>query len=141
MVGPSFRECVNHQVDILREGKPLEAFDRFFSPDGVMYANDEVFAKGAKEARRKQEPFIAAAKSISGSIVDVIIMDDHEVCIFKNQTSFITSDDVEHKIDGLCWQKWRDGQIIEERYYDGDLMQSLLAEGILLRPEMLISGS
>lgn len=133
----SFHDCVNLQVEMLQAGQPLEAFDRFFAADGIMYANDEVFARGAEEARRKQESFILSAKSINGLIVGLCISDDHEICVFQNRTSFTASDDGVHQIDGLCWQRWRGAQIAEERYYDGDQMQQLLSKGILLNPEVL----
>lgn len=122
---------------MLRSGQPLEAFDRFFATDGIMYANDEIFASGAKEGRRKQETYILSAKSISGLIVDLCISDTHEICVFRNRTSFATADDLLHQIDGLCWQKWRGGKIAEERYYDGDRMKKLISDGILQKPESI----
>lgn len=134
---PSFHDSVNLQVDLLQAGRPLEAFDRFFAADGVMYANDEVFARGAEEGRRKQEPFISLAKSMTGSIVELSISDTYEICTFRNRTSFVTQDDVAHQIDGLCWQRWSDGRIVEERYYDGDNMRRVISEGLLAKPDML----
>lgn len=134
---PSFRDSVDLQVDLLQAGRPLEAFDRFFAADGVMYANDEVFARGAEEGRRKQEPFISSAKSMTGSIVELSISDTDEICTFRNRTSFVTHDDVAHQIDGLCWQRWCDGRIVEERYYDGERMKRVISEGLLLKPDML----
>lgn len=116
----------------------MAAFDRFFGSDGTMFANDEVFARGAKQGRHKQEPYILSAKSINGLIVDLCISDTHEVCVFRNRTSFVTFENQVHQIDGLCWQSWRDGQISEERYYDGDLMKRLISGGILLKPESLL---
>lgn len=135
--GLSFYDSVTLQIEILQSGEPLEAFDRFFAADGVMYANDIVFARGAKEARHKQETYILSAKSISGLIVGLCTSDVHETCVFQNKTSFTASDDVVHQIDGLCWQKWHGGQIVEERYYDGEQMQQLLSTGILSDPDIL----
>lgn len=134
---PNFRDCVNLQIEMLRSGLPLEAFDRFFASNGTMLANDEVFTRGAKEGRLKQEPYISIAKSINGLNVDVCISDAHELCAFRNNNSFVTFDDEVHQIKGLCWQSWRDGQISEERYYDGDLMKRHISGGILLNPEAL----
>jgi|GEM_PF-6615361 len=34
-------------------------------------------------------------------------------------------------IGGLSWQRWEDGLVIEERYFDGDQMQVLLDQGVL----------
>ena len=133
----SFSECVNLQVKILEAGKPLEAFDRFFARDGVMYANDAIFASGAEEGRGKQEPFVSSATSISGLITNLKILEEQEICVFRNKSSFTAPDGERHQIDGLCWQKWDGGQITEERYYDGSRMQSLITDGILLRPDIL----
>lgn len=137
MPNPSFRECVDLQVEMLLSGQPLEAFDRFFATDGIMYANDVIFARDAEEGRRKQENYILSAKSINGLIVDLHISDTRNICVFRNRTSFTTPDDSVHQIDGLCWQKWRGDQISEERYYDGDRMRELISEGILQKPEII----
>lgn len=64
-------------------------------------------------------------------------MQEQEICAFRNKTIFITSDGVLHKIDGLCWQKWQNGRIIEERYFDGEHMQAVLSDGILQKPDMI----
>ena len=133
----SFADCVNLQVAMLDSGKPLDAFDRFFAAHGTMYANDEIFADSAEEGRRKQEPFILAAQSISGLIIDLKIVESQEICIFRNRSSFTTSNTTVHQIDGLCWQKWHNRKIIEERYYDGEQMLSLVENGILSDPGSL----
>lgn len=134
-----FENQVQRQIALLNEGKPLEAFDQFFDVAGVMYANGEVFAASAQEGRQKQEPYINAAASIDGNITDVNILASKEVCVFRNQSSFITGEGVKHQIDGLCWQRWRNGKIIEEHYFDGEHMNNHLSKGILDRPELLLS--
>ncbi len=137
MTNSSFSDCVDAQVKLLSDGKPLEAFDQYFASDGVMYANDTLFAKDAVEARSKQERYILAAKSIDGEIVDLVVNEDKKLCVFRNLTSFVSGDGTRHAIDGLCWQKWRDGKIIEERYFDGEIMRSMIADGILQTPDIL----
>ncbi len=104
-----------------------------------MYANDGLFASGAVEGRAKQEPFIAAAKTITGHITDVITLEEEGVCVFRNCSKFTDSNGVDQQIDGLNWQKWKDGLVVEERYYDGDLMTQLVSEGVLDNPAMLLS--
>lgn len=133
----TFTQSVHAQVALLVDGNPLEAFDQFFAPDGVMYANGERFARSAAEGRRKQEPYILAAKSIVGLIDDLVLIKEHEICAFRNKSSFITNDNVAHTIDGLCWQKWQNGRIIEERYFDGVRMQAVISDGILQKPDVI----
>ncbi len=130
-----FVDGVEKQIALLNEGKPLEAFDQFFAVEGVMYANGIVFAKNAAEGRKKQEPYINSAASIHGSIVDLVVSEENNICAFRNQTSFVSSDGEEHQIDGICWQHWQNGKIVEERYFDGDEMHKKLGCGILRWPE------
>jgi len=134
MTQSHFETCVALQIALLNAGKPLEAFDRFFAPSGLMFANDELFANCAEVGRKKQELFISAATSITGRITDLKSLVSEEVCVFKNKSMFSTADGAVHHIDGLCWQNWSQGQIIQERYYDGDRMNALIANGILLDP-------
>lgn len=134
-----FKETVALQIKLLQDGHPLEAFDAYFEKSGVMFANDELFATGQKEARAKQEPFISAAISIQGLITDVNTIASEEICVFRNKTSFTTANNETHQINGLCWQKWRFSKIIEERYYDGEHMENLVIAGILINPSVLIS--
>ncbi len=132
-------DAVAAQVALLREGKPLAAFDAFFGEAVTMYANDTLFATGTAQGRAKQEPFIAAATSIIGHITDVSVSAAENVCVFRNRSTFIDDDGVKRDIDGLSWQKWRDGRIVEERYYDGDLMTAQIAAGLLKNPALLLT--
>ena len=113
------KESVARQIALLRAGEPLQAFDAFYAPHVVMYSNDVLFASTAAEARAKQVPFITAATSISGRIVDVTLDEKSNICVFRNLTTFTDATGAEHQIDGLCRQHWQDGLIVEERYYDG----------------------
>ena len=133
-----FAECVNLQIELLRAGKPLEAFDQFFAAEGMMYANDAVFADGAAEGRRKQEPFIRSAATVDGAITELKVIEELQICVFRNKTSFCTSEGIPHQIDGVVWQQWSDGKITEERYYDGRHMRLLITQGVLKHPEMMV---
>ncbi|MGJ8527860.1 hypothetical protein [Maritalea sp.] len=137
MTAKSFAAGVNAQIKLLNAGEPLEALDQFFASDGVMYANDQLFAKDGPEARSKQERYILAAKSIDGAIEDLAIDEGKEICVFRNLTSFVSGDGERHTINGLCWQQWADGKIVEERYFDGETMASMIAKGILQSPDIL----
>ncbi len=132
-------EAVTAQVELLEVGKPLEAFDAFYDEIVLMYANDVLFASGAAEGRAKQEPFIAAAESISGRITDIKVVDKQGIFVFRNLSTFTDSEGTDHQIDGLSWQKWEGGLVVEERYYDNAHMVQLIAEGILNNPEIMFS--
>ena len=132
-----FAASVQHQIRLLTSGDPLAALGAHFANDGKMYANNILFASGFKEAHAKQEPFVTAAHEIIGNITDLALDLRAQLCVFRNKTRFATDDDVWHQIDGLCWQQWRNGKIAIERYYDGDLMQMHLNQGLLANPALL----
>ncbi len=132
------KEAVEAQIALLIGGKPLDAFDAYFGRSVQMFANDVLFAAGAEEGRRKQEPFIAAAVAIDGAVTDVKVVEAENLCVFRNRSRFTTADGAERQIDGLCWQRWHDGRVIEERYYDGDLMKQLITDGVLENPAILL---
>lgn len=133
-----FEAAVHLQVALLNAGNPLEAFDAHFAADGMMYSNGVVFAKGAQEAREKQVPFIRGAAAISGLITDLKTHAPTQTCVFRNKSCFRTHGGQDRQIDGLCWQLWQEGRIVEERYYDGDAMLNIISKGVLLNPEMLV---
>lgn len=135
MNAKSFAQAVHGQIELLRSGKPLDSIDQYFAEDGVMYANGELFAEGAAAARKKQEPFISSAREIVGKIVDVKLNETAEICVFRNRSSFKDADGKVHQIDGLCWQKWTDGKIAEEQYFQGDMMNEMISSGLLESPE------
>lgn len=126
---------VEEQIALLNDSKPLAAFDRYFATDGVMHANGKIFAHNAAEGRRKQEPYINSAETIIGNIVDLVVSEENGICAFRNRTSFVAAGGKKHQIDGVCWQRWLDGKIVEERYFDGDEMRKMLRLGILTSPE------
>jgi len=137
MTDTSFPDAVEAQFDLLQNGEPLEALDQFFAAEGRMYSNDQLFAHGIRQAREKQERYILAAQSISGQIEDLRLLTDKQVCMFRNRTSFTSSDGNTHQIDGLCWQQWEDSKIVVERYFDGALMKAHISAGVLDDPSCL----
>jgi hypothetical protein len=126
--------CVLEQVKLLEEGKVLEALDRFFDKDGIMYSNSVLFAQGFLRCRQMQEPFLAAATNICGAISDVYLDSSKQLSIFRNLTTFDGPDGKERKINGIHIQKWIEQRIVCEWYYNGEPMEELIAKGVLQNP-------
>lgn len=135
----SLSYSVAAQIQLLNQGKPLEAFDTFFDKDVMMYSNGTLFASGAAEGRARQEPFITAATNIDGQILDLTVNIEQDLCVFRNHSTFIDSTGKPHQINGLSWQRWKNGFVIEERYFDGQQMQSLLDQNVLANPSILLT--
>lgn len=129
-----FGVCVQEQVKLLQEGKVLEALDRFFAKDGVMYSNSVLFAQGYLRCRQMQEPFLAAATNIRAEITDVFLDPSKQLCTFRNLTKFDGPDGKTRQIDGLHIQQWQAERMVCEWYYNGEPMDELLAMGVLRDP-------
>jgi hypothetical protein len=127
----SFSDLVHAQVQLLNEGKPLEAFDRYFDDDGVMFDNNSVFGQSKAECRAKQEPFMSRASRIDGNITRCSVNEEKMVCVFRNQSTRVNAAGEAMQIDGLHWQRWSSGKIVEERYYRDELMMKKIEQGIL----------
>jgi len=133
-----FKELIDQQVSMLREGQVLEALDLYFSDYGVMYSNGEKFGEGIAECRKKQEPFLASAKNVKGFIKDLIVDEYNDFCAFRNCTSFEDSDGKTHQIDGVHIQMWAGGKIATEWYYNGNKMDMVIGQGVLSNPAHIL---
>ena len=126
-----FEESVANQIALLNAGRILEALDRYFAEDGIMWDNDELFAEGLAESRSKQERLINNARAIHGKITRCVVNSSARTCAFRNQSSFVDGSGQYNEIDGLHLQRWQGGKIVEERYYRGELAARKLTEGML----------
>lgn len=132
----AFADAVAAQLALLEQGQVLEALDRFFAKDGVMYSNSVLFGEGFLRCRQMQEPFLAAAKNIRAEITAVKLDEESQLCLFRNLTKFEGPDGVTRQIDGLHIQKWQDERMVCEWFYNGEPMQALLAKGVMKNPEI-----
>ncbi|KLN61982.1 hypothetical protein WH96_00040 [Kiloniella spongiae] len=60
--------------------------DPYFGNAGIMFENDNLFAQGKTESHKKQKPYINSAKTIVGKIEDLVIVPNHQVCLFFNKS-------------------------------------------------------
>ena len=132
----TFVDRFHLQIAVLESGEPLRAFDEFTADHLVMYDNDVVFAANKAEGRAKQLPFFDAATSINGRIEKAAVCEDANdassgIGVFLNQFSFVTGNGKSVQIDGLVWQRWQGGAVVEERFYRDDLKVEKIEAGIL----------
>ncbi len=132
-------DAVRDQIQLLNQGDPFGAFDRYFDDACVMFDNDHLFGK--VECRAKQERFISRARSVDGHVSRCSLDAENKTCAFRNQSTFVYESGIRHQIDGIHWQRWSSGKIVEERYYRVNLMAQKIAEGIFDRGKELIDDS
>jgi hypothetical protein len=133
----TFRELVLAQIELLRSGDPLRAFDTFYDNDVIMFDNDRVFAMDKCTARDIQAGFINKAKAIHGEVRRYGIDVDAAISVLHNTSRFVDTDDQIIQIDGIHWQEWRNGRIVKERYFRGDMARQLIDDGVFDNPTIL----
>lgn len=113
-------QTVQESVHTLNEqilaGDILGAFERFYADDIVMQENESEPTVGKSACRAHEESFVGNITAFRGAAVkNVIISDDISV----TEWHF----DFDHALwgtrnyDQVAVQRWRNGQIVNEKFY------------------------
>lgn len=109
---------INELNRMVLEGKALEAFDRFYADDIVMQENDTPPTIGKAANRQREVEFFGAIKEFRGAQVLA-------VAAAGDKTFVEWHYDYTHKEWGVrryhqvAVQTWKNGKIIQERFYYG----------------------
>jgi hypothetical protein len=101
---------------LILEGRILEGFDKFYAPDVKMQDNDLPVRNGFKESRQFEEGFVGNLTEFRGvQLLNRIVSEG----IVVGEWHF----DFTHKEWGvrnykqISVQRWKDGKIVEEKFY------------------------
>ncbi len=103
---------LNHMI---RQGKALEAFEKFYADDVVMMENDQVF-EGKELNRKREQEFFGNIKEVhSASIGPTAVSGDTSFCEQSFDTTLL--DGTRMRMEEVAVRTWRDGKVIRERFY------------------------
>ena len=110
------KSLVDELNQMILEGKILEAFDKFYDENVVMQDNDYPARVGKAENRKFEELFVTGLTEFRGArLLNTIVSEGLSV----SEWFF----DYTHKDFGsrtytqLAVQRWKDGKIVEEKFY------------------------
>lgn len=109
-------EKINDLNDLIREGKSLEAFEKYYHEDVVMQENENPPTIG-KSANRTRE------NGVAESLTEFREAKPLNVTVGEKATMVEWYFDYTHKDWGaitlhqVAVQEWKDGQIIKEKFY------------------------
>lgn len=110
------RTNVDQLNQMVLEGKILDAFDKFYSPDVKMQDNDYPVREGFDVNREYEQSFVNGLTEFRGAkVLNTIISDD----IAATEWWF----DYTHKDYGVrnykqvSVQRWKNGKIVDEKFY------------------------
>jgi len=101
--------------DMIREGKVLEAFEKFYADDVVMLENDKPTEGKDANRKREQEFFASVEQMHEMKIGRAAVNGDVSFCEQVFDATFKDGNRV--KMEQITVRTWKDGQVVRERFY------------------------
>lgn len=110
------KQSVDELNQMILEGKVLEAFEKFYAEDVVMQDNNNPARTGKAENRKYEEAFVGGLTEFRGAkILNTIISDG--IAVVETWMDFTHKDYGDRNYTQVSVQRWKDGKIIEEKFY------------------------
>ena len=110
------RTNVDQLNQMILEGKTLEAFEKFYADDVVMQDNDYPVRAGKEVNRQYEEAFVNGLTEFRGAkVLNTVISDD--IAAIEWWMDFTHKDFGTRNYRQLSVQRWKNGKIVEEKFY------------------------
>ncbi|HEY0742339.1 MAG TPA: nuclear transport factor 2 family protein [Chryseosolibacter sp.] len=112
------KTLIHELNEMVLQGKPLDAFEKFYADDVVMQENNLPPTVGKNANRSREENFFA-------SLIDFRSAKVLDVAVGENTTMVQWQYDYTHKDWGVrnytqvSVQRWRDNKIVHEQFFYG----------------------
>jgi len=102
--------------ELIRTGKALDGFDRFYADDVEMQENTDTPVKGKPANRKREEEFFASVESVNSIAVHASATEgDVSFSEWTFDVNFKGGQRV--ALQQVAVRRWKDGQIVHERFY------------------------
>lgn len=112
----SNRERVEELIETVLEGRILDAIDAFYGDDVRMQENNHPPTVGKEANRQREEAFVAGIAQVRESRALSYVVDGDRAAIHW-LLDFTSTDGARFRFDQIAYQTWRDGKIVEERFF------------------------
>ena len=115
----NIKTLIHELNEMVLQGKPLEAFEKFYADDVIMQENEQDPTVGKDANRKREEQFFA-------SLIDFRSAKVLDVTVGENTTMVKWHYDYTHKDLGvrnykqISVQHWRGNQIAREEFFYGN---------------------
>ena len=110
------RTNVDQLNQMILEGKILDAFDKFYAEDVVMQDNNYPAREGKALNRQYEEALVGGLTEFRGAkVVNTLISDD--LAVVEWWFDYTHKDYGVRNYTQLAVQRWKNGQIVEEKFY------------------------
>ena len=108
-------KALDELVQLVTEGKPMEAYEKFYHKNLEKTDLDGITHKGKEINREIGEAFLSKVTKVRDfSAIDKIVRDDRSFLVWL--LDFDHADNGTIKVIQVAIQDWEDGQIIRERF-------------------------
>jgi ketosteroid isomerase-like protein len=112
----SVRQRVDELLGYIQTGKILEAMNEFYAPDVSMRENGNPPTVGLAANVEREKQFLSQVKVWKGFTVLAVAVEG-DVSLVENRVEFTHTSGAEVKMEQVSVARWRDGKIVEERFY------------------------
>ena len=116
----SVQENVQTLNSMILQGQILEAFEKFYADDVVMQDNNSEPRVGKAANRAYEEAFVNGLTGFHGADIKAIAVDEETgIAMIQWWMSFSHKDYGDVDRHQVAVQHWKDGQIVNERFFYG----------------------
>jgi hypothetical protein len=102
--------------NMILEGKILDAFEKFYDDDVVMQDNNYPVREGKAVNREYEEKFVNGLTEFRGAkVLNSIVSED--IVATEWWMDYTHKDFGSRNYKQLAVQRWKDGKIVEEKFY------------------------
>ncbi|WP_340105238.1 nuclear transport factor 2 family protein [Rhodohalobacter sp. 8-1] len=112
-------EKITDVYDHVQNGTAMDAFEKYYADDVVMTLEDGTEVKGKDANRDRENEFFGSVESFNGMEVVAITSneDDETTAVESWMDITFKGADEPTKLEQVATQQWKDGKIVEERFY------------------------
>ncbi len=111
-------EKIDDLNNMILQGKALEAFDKYYHEDVSMRENNNPPVTGKVANRQREEAFFGAITEFRAA-KPVNVTANGNTTMVEWHFDYTHKEWGERKYSQVAVQEWKDGQIINERFYYG----------------------
>ena len=112
------RTAIEDLNNLVLAGQAFDAFDKYYADDCVMQEDDQEPVHGKAANRAREEEFFNAVTEFRGAEVTAVAV-GNGVTMVEWHFDYTHAEWGDMKYDQVAVQRWRDGQIVYERFYKG----------------------
>lgn len=101
--------------EMLRQGKHLDAFEKFYAENIVMMENDQPFEGKEANRKREQEFFGGIQELHSASVGESAVSGNTSFCEQAFDATFKDGNRIQ--MEEIAVRTWENGQVVKERFY------------------------